>query len=321
MVMKTIGIHSIGVAKGSLMLDNSSRLEELGTTAAFLDSKIGTRLLPRIPAGQETSDLAAEAIQNVLLSSSFTLSEIECLIVCTQNPDGGGIPHVSAIIHGKMALSENCACFDLSLGCSGYVYGLSVIQSFMASNGMSCGLLVTADPYSKIIDPTDRNTALLFGDAATATLVVSSVHRPLLQAGPFRFATKGLAGSAIRRGNSYLEMQGRAVFEFAMSEVPKQVNLLLKECNETSDTVDAFIFHQGSRFIVEQLAQKLSLDMSKVPLGIQNTGNTVSSSIPILLAEIIGNTSVQKVLLSGFGVGLSWASCLLTRNNNNLDDN
>src|SRR3546814_2884839 len=117
----------------------------------------------------------------------MALNEIQVLVVVTQNPDNN-LPHVAAQVHGKAALPEQCAAFDVSLGCSGYVYGLSIITSFMAVNGFERGVLITADPYSKIVDKNDKNTRLLFGDAATATLIS---NEPLLVAGPFSFGTTG----------------------------------------------------------------------------------------------------------------------------------
>ncbi len=121
--------------------------------------------LPRKSPDQETSDLCVAAFQDLCAGRHIDVSKIDCIVVCTQNPDSDGIPHVSAIVHGKLGLSETCASFDISLGCSGYVYGLSLVSSFMEANDLRKGLFFTADPYSKIIDMNDKNTSLLLGTA------------------------------------------------------------------------------------------------------------------------------------------------------------
>ena len=119
-------------------------------------------------------------------------SLIDCLVVVTQNPDGDGLPHTSAIVHAKLNLKTSCAVFDISLGCSGYVYSLSIIKSFMESNSLKNGLLFTCDPYSKIIDINDKNTSMLFGDAATVTMMNT---KPKLLLDKFIFATSGIEDS------------------------------------------------------------------------------------------------------------------------------
>lgn len=238
---------------------------------------------------------------------------VDCLVVCTQNPDGSGLPHTSAVVHGKLGLPAQCACFDVSLGCSGYVYGLSIVQSFMQQNRLARGLLFTADPYSKIIDPKDKNTALLFGDAATVTLLDAAEQPGRWRMGPFRFATRGKDGAALENRAGTLAMNGRAVFNFSATEVPPQVSALLADAGLKAEDVDLFLFHQGSRFIVDQLAKRLDLPAAKVPVNLAEQGNTVSSSLPLLLQEHLGDSRLRRILLSGFGVGLSWASCLLTR--------
>jgi len=312
-VITDLGIASIGVSIPPDRLDNFARMVELNTDAGFLDEKIGTRAVSRMESGTPVSAYAAEACRKALQTANIAADQIECVVLCTQNPEGHGIPHTSAIVHARLGLPETCACFDISLGCSGYVYGLSVILSFMRANSMKCGLLVTADPYSRIIDPMDRNTVLLFGDAATATLICPPEQGASLFTSNFEFATRGSGGAAIANSSGILEMNGRAVFEFVITDVPAQVRQLLAHAGKSTDDVDFFLFHQGSRFIVEQLARSMKLPPEKVPLALNGTGNTVSSSIPISLEGYLSRSKGSVFLLSGFGVGLSWASCLLHR--------
>jgi 3-oxoacyl-[acyl-carrier-protein] synthase-3 len=214
------------------------------------------------------------------------------------------------MVHGKLGLPEGCAAFDVSLGCSGYVYGLSIIQGFLQSNGYTRGVLVTSDPYSKIVDRADKNTALLFGDAATATLVGPN---PVFRAGPFSLGTHGALHEALICRGGVLSMNGREIFNFTATAVPKDLEKLLAAAHIAKESVDCFLFHQGSKYIVETIARRARIPLEKVRLGMETTGNTVSSSIPLLLEREVADDSVSTIVLSGFGVGLSWGSCVLQR--------
>ncbi|MBI3096119.1 MAG: ketoacyl-ACP synthase III [Rhodocyclales bacterium] len=279
----------------------------------FIRDKLGVEEVSRKASDEETSDMCVKALADLEARLGRRIEAVDCLVVCTQNPDGAGLPHTSAIVHGKLGLPQDCACFDLALGCSGYVYGLSVLKSFMRDNNMSSGLLFTADPYSKIIDPNDKNTVLLFGDAATATLLQTGGASGAWVPGPFRFGTCGKDGGALENRSGVLHMNGRAVFNFSATAVPPQVNALLKDVGLSPSDIDLFLFHQGSKFIVDQLVKRLGLPADKASLNLAGQGNTVSSSLPLLLQGHLGDPRLHSMLLSGFGVGLSWASCLLTR--------
>jgi len=235
--------------------------------------------------------------------------QIDCVVVVTQNPDGRGLPHTSAVVHRKLGLRRNCACFDISLGCSGYVYGLSVIRAFMDQNGLSHGLLFTADPYSKIVNEEDRSTALLFGDAATVTHLS---ERPQWHIGRFDFGTCGAMDTTIMcSSDGVLKMDGKAVLKFCMDTVPDSIlQALILNCLPIKE-VDKLILHQGSKVIVENIAQRLKCE-DKTPFGAAAYGNTVSSSIPLILSSHL-SCGDHKVVISGFGVGLSWASTVLKR--------
>lgn len=312
--MRVVGIDGVASYVPPGRQSNASRQAEFGVNDEFIVEKLGVERVARKAPGEETSDLCVQAFRALEADGRVRPADVDCVIVCTQNPDGGGIPHTGAIVHAKLSLPERCASFDISLGCSGYVYGLSVMKSFMESNGFSVGLLFTADPYSKIIDPGDRNTAMLFGDAATATLLRESPGggMPWIPRA-FCFGTRGKAGDALHNRDHRLRMDGRAVFNFCVTEVPIQVKELLGALDLRSADVDLFLFHQGSRFMVDQLRARLGLPAEKVPIDLADYGNTVSSSIPLLLERYLGRADMRRIVLSGFGVGLSWASCLLAR--------
>jgi len=293
---------------------NFDRAAEFALDRDFIVDKLGVETVSRKAPDEETSDLCMKAAEALEAQTGGRLDDVDCLVVCTQNPDGDGIPHTSAVVHAKLKLSERCACFDISLGCSGYVYGLSVVSAFIHSNGLRTGLLFTADPYSKIIDRTDRSTALLFGDAAAVTLLreAGDAGRGWV-AKRFAFGTRGADGAALHNRGKRLVMDGRAIFNFSVTQVPLQVGELLKGAGLTPADVDLFLLHQGSKFIVDQLTKRLGVPAERVPLRLAAQGNTVSSSLPLLLEETLDRPELRHVVMSGFGVGLSWASCLLGR--------
>lgn len=304
-----MGIEAIAVYVPEQRVSNMELREQFEIEETFLTDKIG--VVKRAVKGpdEDTSDMALKALENLLAQTGLAREAIEALVVVTQNPDTN-LPHVSGLVHGKAGLAHDCAAFDLSLGCSGYVYGISVLQSFLKANELSRGVLITCDPYSKVIDPSDKGTVLLFGDAATATLLGPE---PIFECESFLFGTQGdLSGSLVCKDET-LHMNGRDVFNFAATIVPKHIEKLLAKANLAKEMVDCFLFHQGSRYIVETLGKRLGLDRAKVRVDIEEIGNTISSSIPILLRKEIERKDVQTLVLCGFGVGLSWASCLCKR--------
>lgn len=294
--------------------DNSVRLAEFDKSLDFLDQKIGSRTVSRMAAGMETSDMCLNALELLTSKSSINISDVDCIVVCTQNPDGHGIPHTSAIVQAKIGAPSTCASFDISLGCSGYVYGLSIMKSFMEANQLKNGLLFTSDPYSKILDPNDPNTVLLFGDAGTVTyLGEANTEATELIPESFQFYTQGTSSDALTNASGKLKMNGMAVLRFAATTVPVQIETLLSKSNRTKEEIDLFIFHQGSKHILENLRKTLELPDNKVPIAISGHGNTVSSAIPLILENYLHESNYHRILLCGFGVGLSVASCVLTR--------
>lgn len=305
-----IGIENIGTYIPETKINNADFTETFALEADFLADKLGVMQTSQKSADEETSDLCVKAFADLQQRVANEITEVDCLVVCTQNPDGHGIPHTSAVVHKKLALNDNCAVFDISLGCSGYVYGLAIIEGLMKSQGFSKGLLFTADPYSKIIDKTDKNTALLFGDAATATLISD---QPVYESIAYKMASRGSGGRALHNDKKTLSMNGRAVFNFALTEIPLQINALLNDNALTTNDIDLFLFHQGSKFMVEKLTERIGDIQAKAPFDIQTHGNTVSSSVPLLLQKHMGDNTKNTIVLSGFGVGLSWASTVIKR--------
>ena len=305
-----IGIKSISKYIPKNKIDNQAQAEKLGASSEFILNKIGNIHLSRKLPNEETTDIAQKAVEKLFGKYKKLRKKIKCLIVITQNPDGQGLPHSSAILHQKLGLLEDCAVFDISLGCSGFVQGVSIAKGFMETQGFSDGLLVTADPYSKIINLDDRDTALLFGDGATATWLG---EKPLWSVVSNDFGIISSKNQALCVEDGKLKMHGREVFNFAATNVPSSIKRVLAKAKLNMDDIDQVFLHQGSRFIVESIAKRIGAQ-NKTPFAAMNYGNTVSSSIPIMLADL-DHSKVKLILLSGFGVGLSWATCILKRNN------
>jgi len=307
--MVQLGIKDIGVHIPSKRTDNIEKLKKFGFKSTFLDEKIGVFKTSVKDDGDECSDLCVKAWNSLLEKTEFDKNDIDVIVVATQNADVR-MPHAAAHVHGKLDLKPSCASFDISLGCSGFVYGLSTIISFMKSNGMKKGVLFTGDPYSKIIDPDDRNTSLLFGDAATATLITDD---PEIIPGKFTFGTLGQKSEEIKLVDEKLFMNGSAVVKFVKRYIPNDIRNNVKINGLNMEDIDKFILHQASKFMVGIVTKDLGIDETKAPYKIWDYGNTISSSIPILLENEIHEKNSKNYLISGFGIGLSWASCVLQR--------
>ncbi|RYZ58120.1 MAG: ketoacyl-ACP synthase III [Proteobacteria bacterium] len=300
-----LGITEIASYIPERRIDNADKAKTFEMDQKFLADRIGVLSTARKEDSETCSDLCVKAFDALKAKTPIDIQSIEVIIVVTQNPDHS-LPHASAVVHGKLGASEDCACFDISLGCSGYVYGLSSIISFMESNGFKKGLLFTSDSYSKIIDPNDRNTALIFGDASSVTLISPDSK---LECSNFSFGTNGSEYDKLIVRDNRLHMDGPAVFNFAAQTIPKDIEKVLAKAGLTKADIDFFVIHQGSKFIVETIGKRLGVPSGKVPFEITDYGNTVSSSIPLILEKFCGKD--VKLIASGYGLGLSWASCLI----------
>lgn len=306
-----IGIKAIANYIPNFSLDNIEQARSFDETENFIKNKIGALRLPRKDLGQETSDLAVLAVKALLLKEeSLDIESIDALVVVTQNPDGSGLPHTAAIVQHKLGLPVTLAAFDVSLGCSGYVYGLYLLKGFLEASGLKNGILVTADPYSKVVDSTDKVTALLFGDAATATWLGEA---PVWNLGAVSYGTDGVGADYLKVSDKYIYMNGRQVFGFALTQVAKHIKELLNEQSLSSDDIDIFCLHQGSAAIVDAIAKSFKGSSDKFIMDMANTGNTISSSIPLLLEKYAFDEGLQRIVLSGFGVGFSWATAIILK--------
>ncbi len=333
--MGEIGIRDIKSYIPEKRLTNDELVKRLKVDKNFLEEKLGIINRSISDNNEASSDLAIRAAEKLLLmNSSLKKEDIDLLIIVTQTPDYK-LPHTSAIVQDRLGLS-NIAAFDLNLGCSGFVYSLAVAKSMMETLGFKSTIIITADVYSKIISPLDRDTVTLFGDAASAIWLNEDSSNLLLN---FTFGTDGSGYDSliVEGGGSKFPinstkntpiskeysgtssphnvyMDGRKIYNFMMKRIPVDVNRCLNINNLAIDEIDYFVFHQASKFMVESLAYRLEIPNEKVIFFLKDTGNTVSSSIPIALENLINshNMSNKKVLISGFGVGLSWATNIIS---------
>ena len=284
---------------------------------------------------QCSSDLAFEAAQKLFLENSINPKDVEFIILCTQSPDYF-LPTSACLLQERLGIPTTAGAFDFNLGCSGYVYGLSIAKGLIVTNDLSNVLLIMAETYSKFIHSKDKGNRSIFGDAASACLVVKDSTDAL---GPFVFGTDGsgaknliveYGGLRNRRleeaseefdlgygsfsDKKSLFMNGTEIFNFTLREVPRCVDAVLKKANLLVDDVDLFIFHQANKYMLDHLRKKVKIPENKFFIYMENCGNTVSSTIPIALKEAINSGAVSKgstVCLVGFGVGYSWGGCII----------
>ncbi len=325
-------IRDIAFAVPSHRVSSQEVAAWAGMEMAFIQEKVGVAVRAFLGRDETTSALAKAACEKLFeRNPTLTKDRVQLLVLVTQNPDYK-LPHTSALLQASLGLDRGCASFDVSLGCSGYVYGLSVVRGFMAAEELENAILVTCDPYSKVIGKTDRETIALFGDGATATWLSSEKGARIgrLDAGTDGSGAQSLivpAGGSAKPIHSVwseedevyqstdfrIHMSGRAIFNFMMERVDASVARCLEKNGKATGEIDYFVFHQASRFLLETLRRKMKLPEQKVPINIEEIGNTVSSTIPIILSGLLDRNALvgKTVLVCGFGVGLSWATNIL----------
>lgn len=299
---------------------------------AFI-SNVGVEELRMSDRDLCTSDLCVEAARHLLDELGTDKNDIGILVFVSQSPDYYFLPNTACIIQDRLQLNKETLAFDVPLGCSGYVYGLNLIASYLSSGQIKKGLLLVGDTASKIPYPKDKSSSMLFGDAGAATLLEYDEKSEGLY---FHMATDGAGHKAIIvpeggfrnrfsegslieytneeglvRSRNSLHLDGFDVFSFGISEAPKTCKKLMEHLAISNDNVDYAVFHQANKMMNEKIRKKLSLPESKVPYSLKHFGNTSSASIPLTMVTEIRSGLQQKsnrLLLCGFGVGLSWGT-------------
>jgi 3-oxoacyl-[acyl-carrier-protein] synthase III len=286
---------------------------------------------------QTAGDLAFQAAVNLFDQGQITAQDVDFIILCTQAPDYI-LPTTACVLQDRLGVSRQAGALDINLGCSGFVYGLSLAKGLIETGAARCVLLLTADTYSKYIHPMDKSVRTLFGDAAAATAIVatddagkaigpfvfgtdgSGAKNLIVEAGMFRMPKSAESkaeltddsGNVRTRENLY--MNGAEVMTFSLKEVPKAADALLSKAGKAKEDIDFFVLHQANKFMLEALRKKLKVSNEKLPIMVEDCGNTVSSTIPIALFKLRQQARLKaghQLMLIGFGVGYSWAACLL----------
>lgn len=280
---------------------------------------IGAR---RIATADSTSHMAAEAAKRALEQSGLKPEEIDLILLGTSSPDFC-FPNGACEVQGMIG-AVNAACYDISAACTGFVFALNTAHAFISSGIYKTALVIGADVLSKLIDWTDRNTCVLFGDGAGA-VVVKADETGIIGINMKSDGSKGnvLTCGSRTNGNflmgkkpelGYMTMDGQEVFKFAVKKVPECIRQLLDDTGVAAEEIKYFAIHQANYRIIESIAKRLKVSVDRFPVNMEQYGNTSGASVPILLDEINRKgmlISGDKIVLSGFGAGLTWGSTLL----------
>ncbi|MBL4709590.1 MAG: ketoacyl-ACP synthase III [Flavobacteriales bacterium] len=260
---------------------------------------------------QSAADLCYEAADRLLHQQQWNRNEIEILIFVSQTPSQK-VPGDATQLQTRLGLSNNCLVLDINQGCSGYVYGLSVISSMMSASSLTKGLLLVGDTITKTLDKEDKSTVPIFSDAGSATTLEYTINAAPLY---FNLESDGSKYKAIFQAkNGTLSMKGHDVFYFGASEVPQNINSLLERFKTDINDIDYFVFHQANLLLNEAIRRKLKIAKEQVPYSLQEFGNTSCATTPITLVNNLSKqlkTKQHRYILSGFGVGLSCGSVIV----------
>jgi 3-oxoacyl-[acyl-carrier-protein] synthase-3 len=330
-----IGITAISGCVPSRIVENSKYTHFMSEKEVSLVIEM-TGIAARRFADADTcsSDLAICAAERMFEQTSIEKSDIDVLIFVSQTPDYR-TPPVSMMIADKLGLGKSVGAFDINLGCSGYMYGLQTAFLYASQTGINKVLLLNAETKSKAYSTKDKATSLLFGDGATATLVekidgdnptIMSMNSNgagykhiLMPGGGYRkpssleTLTERVFADGSIRNEEQGSMDGEAVFNFTITDVPKDIKATIMEAGLDWDGIDLFIPHQANRFITNHIAKKFKIPAEKVLYSMHKYGNTSSVSIPLTLAESLEPGTIDKsarALMTGFGVGLSWGTVI-----------
>lgn len=332
--MKNIGISGIAYAFGEKVITNDFFKHAKND---FLEDKVGIKERRICNKDEASSDLAIKAINKLINEQNIDRNSIEFLIVCSLSPDYL-MPQMSSILQLKCELPKSLYSFDTRMGCSGFVYLLSIAQSLITGMGFKRGLIVTADKFSHFLSYKDYTVDTLFSDAATAVLVEkdpklfevlnhdfgtdgSGTEQIIVPAGgsklpineetsKFEYIREG-----VERSKNYLYMNGRQVMKFSYATVPPSASKVLHEAGITLNDIDWVVMHQANKSMLEEIGQRMELPPEKNYINLWDKGNTTASSIPIALSEIL--TKGERInkdrywMITGFGLGYSWHTTLL----------
>jgi len=333
---KNIGISGLAAAVPANVIDNYKYTQffDKESVREVVD-KVGIKERRFADADTCASDLCFAAAEKLINDMEVNREEIDLLVFISQTPDYK-MPATGIILQDRLGLPKSTIAFDINIGCSGFIYGLTTVYSYMLQQGFRKALLLDGETRSRVYSPKDRNTAFLFGDAGVAALIErdkkygesyfslnsdgSREELIKIDAGGYRNpSTIETLKEKVRdehgniRSDEQAHMNGADVFNFLIREIPRDVKNTLEYSNTDKESIDFYIFHQANDYINNYLAKKLKLDKVKVPMSIEKFGNTSSVSIPLTIATELPQKLKEnnKILLCGFGVGLSWATAIM----------
>ncbi len=291
-----------------------------------------------------SSDLCHAAAEKLIADNRINRNEIDLLVFVSQTPDYR-MPATSVLLQHRLNLPQTTIAFDINLGCSGFIYGLSVVYSMMQNMGLRKALLLDGETRSKVYSPKDRRSAFLFGDGGVAALIERGEQ---FGTSFFSLNSDGSRGDLIKingggyrnpssvetlkekvvdeygniRSDEHGYMNGGDVFNFVIREIPKDIKRLITETGTDMESLDFYVFHQANNFINSYLAKKLKLYTSKIPSTIEKYGNTSSVSVPLTITDRLRGKLDGKhtLLMSAFGVGMTWATAIVPFVNCNISE-
>lgn len=295
----------------------AAEFPEWGVAKIAEKTGIDTR---HVAAADETSaDLAFAAAKKLFAAGHARPDDVDYVVFCTQTPDYP-LPTSACLLQHRLGIPTSAGALDINLGCSGYVYGLSLCRALIESGQAKTVLFLTGETYTKLLSPEDKTVRTIFGDAGAATLVTAAeTHAGI---GPVVFGTNGAGGNNLicsrggfRQGRAHdLFMNGPEIFNFTLNVVPDTVDRLLVAAALKREDIVLFVFHQANRYMLDHLRRKLSLPAERFFVSMAHCGNTVSCTIPIALKDALDAGRIRRgdrLMLVGFGVGYSWGGILV----------
>ena len=334
-----ISAVNAAVPSQTILVDSFSAKFGAEKVARFKEST-GIKQFRKTIEHQTASDLCFAAAENIIKSMHVAREEIGALIFVAHSTDYRR-PATACVLHKRLQLNKDCAAFDISLGCSAFVYGLQATCALMQTSNIQKALLLVGETLTKMTHPEDQSVAMLFGDAGSALLLEkaeqlseikgilktdgSGYQNIIAPAGGFRNMNAPHEDILFEDGNTRTLyntiMQGENVFSFSITDVPRTIREFLTYTNTTIEDYDCFALHQANKFILQTIAKKFKIEKSKLPVSLDRYGNTSAAAIPLLLCDAYGHNKTNKelrILMCGFGVGLSWGVCSATIDTKNI---
>ena len=317
----TARIAGIGAYVPENLITNDDLAKIVDTNDEWIRTRTGIRER-RISSGEGTRHLAAKAAERALAAAGVAPEELDIIILGTSSPDRN-YPSDACSVQAAIG-AVNAVAFDISAACAGFIFAMNIVEGFFKAGIYKTALIIGAETLSKVTDWNDRGTCVLFGDGAGAA-VVTAAESGIIGLNMHSNGAKGgvLTCGSRSTGNfllgkkpelGYMTMEGQEVFKFAVKQVPECIKEVLEETGNTADDIDLFVIHQANYRIIESIAKRLKVDLEKFPVNMEHYGNTSGASVPILLDELNRAGKLKqgdKLVLAGFGAGLTWGAMLL----------